>query len=103
MRFCTACGTALELFEFLDGELCTSCLKDSEKKPASSGKTQSAKNVGHRLLPQAVVAVEEGKLVIKSPEGWVLWSGSLDDDHQLDTILSQAERIHTIRMKRQKN
>ena len=102
MRFCPACGGALEFFEFLDGELCTSCRKQSTA--AATVRSPAADPASSALdIPEAILCREDERLVLKSPEGWILWSGPDTESHQLQTILTRARRILEIRRKRRQN
>lgn len=101
MRFCSGCGSALEFFEFLDGELCAECLK----KDATPAAPKPADNGGDAtpdldMLAGATLCLENDKIVLKSPEGWVLWSGPADQASSLQSILSRAQRILSIRSRR---
>ena len=106
MKFCTSCGSALEFFEFLDGELCSNCLKNKESgKQADPSPPLSAPSPQENFtdMEDVVLAFEDGKLVLKSSEGWVLWSGPASERHKMKTILKRARQILKIRKKRRKN
>lgn len=53
-------------------------------------------------MEEAVLFYEGGKLVLKSQKGWILWSGSADETHQIKTILETAGKILKIRKRRLK-
>ena len=99
MRFCTSCGSALEFFEFLDGELCSSCIDGStrEKKPAKpAAETENQLNG----LGETTLCLEGDRLLLKSSEGWILWSAPINEQHKLQDVLGRAQRILDIRKKR---
>ena len=50
-----------------------------------------------------MLTLENGKMVLRSKEGWELWSGSPGLAINLKTLLAQARRIYAIRLRRQKN
>ena len=100
MKFCASCGSALEFFEFLDGELCSSCLKKDTQKQAPTQKNDEQPSDNE--LATSILGVEDNKIVLKSPEGWVLWSGAISEKNQLQTIMTRAQRILQIRKKRNK-
>ncbi len=95
MLFCKKCGGALHLFETNDAQLCRSC----EKKAVPPHATMLATN---DPLSKAVFSSENNRLTLKSPEGWVLWSGSIHKEISLQEILKQARRIYEMRSKRKK-
>jgi hypothetical protein len=99
MKFCKDCGNALNLFETHDEEVCYTCLRKGlqEEKPAPVQETGNG-----ALLLDALFSHEDGKLVLRSPEGWILWSAPDSETHSLGTIQMRAKRIHEIRKKRQK-
>ena len=100
MIFCKECGGALNLFETHDEEVCYSCLRKriTPRKPVPA----EEKLVNTDLLADSVLSYEDQKFVVRSPEGWVLWSAPDNETHTLATILSRAKRIAEIRRKRQK-
>lgn len=50
----------------------------------------------------ATFSYVDGKIMLKSEEGWILWSGSADQEHSLQTIIDRAAPILKIRSKRKK-
>ncbi len=103
MKFCTACGSALEFFEFLDDELCSTCLKkDNKCSSAAPARAEEAK-VSIDELSDSILCFEDNKLVLKSEEGWVLWSAPCNEQNKIKTVLSRAQRILEIRRKRRKS
>ena len=99
MKFCKACGQALNLFETQDEDICHSCLKKKieKEKPAPVREKGEAPPLGEMFL-----GYEEGKLVLRSPEGWVLWSGPDTETYRMEDILIRARKICEIRNKRKK-
>jgi hypothetical protein len=67
MIFCKVCGEALNLFETRDEEVCYACLRKDIKqvKPAPVPETGTMD-----FLSAALLAHEDDKLVVRSPEGW---------------------------------
>ncbi len=99
MIFCKVCGEALNLFATHDEEVCYSCLKKGIPPERSAVVRVKEKQ---DLLADAVLSHEEGKLVLRSAEGWVLWSAPDQTSYGLETILTRARRICEIRNKRRK-
>ena len=96
MKFCKGCGGALNLFETNDEELCYTCLRKEIQQPIP---TETDATI---LLPEALLSHEDGKLVLRAAEGWILWSAEDNETHSLGSILAKAGRIYEIRKKRQK-
>lgn len=96
MQFCKKCGGALNLFETNEEGICWTCVRKSEKKVVSApaGKDESSE------LSESALTLEGDMLVLKSIEGWVLWSGPAAKAVKLGDILKRARRIHQIRSKR---
>lgn len=105
MRFCDECGQVLNLFEDNGTELCPSCT--NRKRIAEcrlvSKQNPERKSSGFDILSETVLSTENGRIILRSKEGWELWSGPLNTTTELATILSRAKRIYQIRLKRQKN
>ncbi len=99
MIFCKICGGALNLFETKDEEVCYSCLKKGieQEKPVPTREKEK-----EDPLSEALLGYEEGKLVLRSVEGWVLWSAPDTEAYKIEDILSRARRICEIRNKRRK-
>jgi hypothetical protein len=107
MQFCKDCGTALNLFGHDDRELCSSCVQQKKRHAPpplkQKGPATAAKETNASLLADAVLSVENNKIVVRAKEGWELWSGPADKQTDLKTILAAAGRIYEIRLRRQKN
>ncbi|MCP4340977.1 MAG: hypothetical protein GY799_19345 [Desulfobulbaceae bacterium] len=108
MQFCKDCGTVLNLFGNNERELCSSCIqhkKKAEPSPAPAPTTgkSATKAESFELLADAVLSYENNKIVLRSKEGWDLWSGTPGVQIDLKTILARAGRIYEIRLRRQKN
>ena len=99
MIFCKVCGEALNLFETRDEEICYACLRKDIKQARHAPVRETG---AMDFLSEAFLAHEEDKLVVRSPEGWILWSAPASETHNLGAILARAGRIHAIRKKRQK-
>lgn len=50
----------------------------------------------------ATLTYVDGKLMLKSKEGWILWSGSAEQEYSLQAIIDRAAPILKIRSKRKK-
>ena len=99
MIFCKVCGDALNLFETHAEEVCYAGLKQGieQEKPVAAPRQQ-----GKDLLADAMLGHEEGNLVLRSAEGWVLWSAPDNGTYDLESLLTKARRICEIRKKRKK-
>ncbi len=100
MRFCKDCGGVLNLFGNNEGELCSSCIQ--HKKPAPPPR-QKRENEYEELLQEAVLLCQNNKIILRSKEGWELWSTPVTTETDLKTALKQAQRIYEIRSRRRKN
>ncbi|BHH84610.1 hypothetical protein [Desulforhopalus sp. 52FAK] len=103
MRFCNDCGTVLNLFGNREKELCSACIQHKKEAevihiPAKVKETEEAS-----ILSDTKMSCENGKIVLRSKEGWELWSASLNSTTELQTIIKRAKRIYEIRLRRQKN
>ncbi len=101
MQFCEDCGGALQLFGNNKNDLCSSCIQ--KQKKAVPQNTAASQKQDDGLLDQAVFTVENDRMVLRSKEGWELWSGRAGAQNNLRIILDRARRIYEIRLKRQKN
>lgn len=104
MQFCNDCGAVLNLLEFPDDELCSSCRKVKGRQQTCAKRQQPSgapANVGMDLS-KAVLSCENNNIVLKSPEGWLLWSGPQSESVTFEKIVGRAERILEIRQRRQK-
>lgn len=101
MQFCKDCGGALQLFGNSKNDRCSSCVQKQKKAHPQNAAASQNKDDG--LLDQAFFTVENGRLVLRSKEGWELWSGSADAQNNLRIILDRSRRIYQIRLRRQKN
>ena len=99
MKFCKGCGGALNLFETHDEELCYTCLRKEIQQPRPTPVQETGTSI---LLPEALLSHEDGKLVLRAAEGWILWSAADNQPHSLGSILTKARRIYEIRKKRQR-
>lgn len=64
--------------------------KEPGKKPENT-------KAGDPALDAATLSVKNGRIILESPEGWLLWSGNPADNHSLETILTSATKILKIR------
>lgn len=105
MQFCDGCGAVLNLLEFPDEELCYSCRKkrdaeESTKMPPAPPAPEPNTAFDISSLAQAVLSHENNQIVLKSPEGWILWSCPDNSTSTMEKIVKRAERILEIRNKR---
>ncbi len=108
MQFCKDCGNALNLFGNNERELCSPCIQhkktaDPPPAPAVTDKKSAANEESFDLLADAVLSYENNKIVLRSKEGWDLWSETPGAHTDLKTILARARRIYEIRLRRLKN
>lgn len=108
MQFCKDCGTVLNLFGNSERELCSSCIQHQKKlippaTQAESTEPTQKKTDSFGILADTILSYEKDKMVLRSKEGWELWSGAANSQSDLKTILARASRIYEIRLRRQKN
>ncbi|MFH0784315.1 MAG: hypothetical protein V2B20_20490 [Pseudomonadota bacterium] len=101
MQFCKDCGGVLNLFGKDDRELCPACIQNLKKvTPSPPARHEETED---NFFSNTELFCENGKAVLRSKEGWELWSGQQGVRTDLKTVIAQARRIYTIRMRRQKN
>jgi hypothetical protein len=100
MLFCKDCGVALGIFGKDQREYCAACVQRHRPQPLPPSAVSSG---DVDLLADAALSLENGKMVLRSKEGWELWSGGSGMRIELKTLFSQARRIYAIRLRRQKN
>ena len=100
MQFCKDCGGVLNLFGSNQSELCSACIQHQKRFTPRVSVVQEEQP---DILADAVLSLENGKVVLRSKEGWELWSAMPGVTTDLKTILSRAKRIYQIRLRRQKN
>ena len=108
MQFCKDCGTVLNLFGNNERELCSSCIQHKKKiqpppVPSETSGPAALKVETFELLEDTILSFENNKIVLRSKEGWELWSGAAETQADLKTVLARARRIYEIRLRRQKN
>jgi hypothetical protein len=100
MEFCKDCGGVLNLFGNNEAELCSSCIQQKKPAPpAAAGKSGEF----DELLEDSVLVCRNNKIILKSREGWELWSAPVSAETDLKTALKRAQRIYEIRSRRRKN
>jgi uncharacterized Zn finger protein (UPF0148 family) len=102
MRFCKDCGTVLNLFGNREKELCPACIQHKKEAEIVHIPVKKEKESSTNILDETTLFVENGKITLRSKEGWELWSCSQDNSIELKTMLARAERIYEIRLRRQK-
>jgi hypothetical protein len=100
MQFCKDCGGVLNLFGKDERELCPACIQIQKSVMPSPPARPEEEN---DLLNDTVLSFENGKIILRSKEGWELWSAPAGIRTDLKTIFAQARRIYAIRLRRQKN
>jgi len=103
MRFCKDCGTVLNLFGNREKELCSACIQHKKEAEVVHVPVKDEKESSTNILDETTLSVENGKIILRSKEGWELWSCSQDNTIELKTVLARAKRIYEIRLRRQKN
>ena len=100
MQFCKDCGGVLNLFGKDERELCPACIQNQKKvTPPPPARREEHDD----LLRDTVLSFENGKIILRSKEGWELWSAPPGVQTELKTVFAQARRIYAIRLRRQKN
>jgi hypothetical protein len=97
MKFCQQCGQTLSILAHSSSDYCTECTAAPEKSPAENIQVDQPPDIY-----SAFFTCTDGKIVLKSKEGWILWSGSAENEHCLQTIIDRADAILKIRSKRKK-
>ncbi len=99
MQFCTDCGGVLNLFGNNTSSLCSSCIQ--HRKEPLPPKAVSPKQ-DDDVLADSILCVENGKIILRSKEGWQLWSASVESKTELASVMKAAKLIYTIRKRRKK-
>ena len=104
MQFCTDCGGVLNLFGNNTSELCSSCIQQKKRiEPTSPQPTQKTnKPLAKPEIADAILTVKDGKIVLRSKEGWQLWAAPVESENTLESMLKSADLIYKIRSKRKK-
>jgi len=100
MRFCKDCGGVLNLFGNNASDLCSSCIQ--HKKEPEPGPVIPKTEPDDELLAEAVLTMENGKIILRSKEGWQLWSAPSESKTAFGSIITSAKLIYNIRSKRKK-
>ncbi len=99
MQFCTDCGGVLNLFGNDTSSLCSSCIQHRKKAPPPKTVTPEQ---GDGILAESILCVENGKIILRSKEGWQLWSAPVESQTELASIMKGAKLIYNIRKRRKK-
>lgn len=105
MQFCKDCGGVLNLFGNNESDLCSACIQHQKRiaqllAPAAVvQKTEAPEDI----LAEAVLSLEQGRIVLRAKEGWELWSAPAGVSTAMTTVLARARRIYEIRLRRLKN
>ncbi len=100
MDFCKDCGGVLNLFGKNSSGLCSSCIQHA--KPTESVQPSTISANATDLLLDSTISYENEKIVVRSKEGWNLWSGPANKTTPMANILKSARLIYKIRQKRKK-
>ncbi len=110
MKFCKDCGAVLNIFGNNEKDLCSSCIQPKKRvepvepfPPPAPMLAAAPREELYELFGDAVLSCEANKIVLRSKEGWELWSSPIDAPAELKTILARARQIYQIRLRRQKN
>ncbi|PHR27433.1 MAG: hypothetical protein COA36_09405 [Desulfotalea sp.] len=103
MRFCKDCGTVLNLFGNMEKELCSACIQHKKKAEVIHVPIKKEIPTDPNILDDTTISFKNGKIILRSKEGWELWSCKQNDITALKTILNKAKRIYEIRLRRQKS
>ena len=98
MKFCRQCGQTLSILANTRNEYCRQC-SSAQAKPPPPLDINKEPSVD---VFSAVLSCENGKITLKSKEGWLLWSGSKDQEHSLQHVVDRAGPILKIRSKKKK-
>ncbi len=99
MQFCKDCGGVLNLFGNDSSELCSSCIQHKKTPdPASPPPCQNTDDI----LAESILIVKNGKIILRSKEGWQLWSAPVESETKIESMLKSARLIYGIRRKRKK-
>ncbi len=100
MQFCTDCGGVLNLFGNNTSSLCSSCIQ--HRKEAPPPEAVPPQQDDNDILAEATLCVDNGKIILRSKEGWQLWSAPVDSQTELQSVLKAAKLIYKIRKRRKK-
>lgn len=100
MRFCKDCGAVLQIFGNDTKDLCSTCIQQQKRFNPPPPPVQADRS---DLLDDTTLVCENGKLILRSKEGWELWSCPVGTPVSMKTLMTRAQRIYEIRLKRQKN
>ena len=99
MQFCKDCGGVLNLFGNNSSELCSSCIQHKKTQdPPPPALCQRNDDI----LAESTLIVKDGKIILRSKEGWQLWSTPVENETKLESMLKSARLIYGIRQKRKK-
>ncbi len=102
MQFCKDCGGVLNIFGKNTSGLCSACIQH-KKEPEQLAPAPKPATVDDDLPSDAKLTVENGKIILRSKEGWQLWSAPQETQTELQAILKSAKLIYRIRKKRKKS
>ena len=98
MKFCRQCGRTLAILQESSNDYCKSCTATGLDNMQTSPPTVKEDDD----ILAAHLSVKNGKIVLESKEGWLLWSGSDTASHSLQAIFERAAPILKIRRRRVK-
>ena len=100
MEFCKDCGGVLNLFGKNSSGRCSSCIQHA--KPTEDVQTPTISANTTDLLLDSTISYENKKIIVRSKEGWELWSGPANKTTSMASVLKSARLIYKIRQKRKK-
>lgn len=100
MDFCKDCGGVLNLFGKNSSGLCSSCIQHAKSSEAVQAPAIPANATD--LLLDSTISYENEKIILRSKEGWELWSGPGTKKTAMANVLKSARLIYKIRKKHTK-
>jgi hypothetical protein len=97
MKFCQKCGQTLSILTNSNEKYCKQCKPSAVKAKPVKTKSEPTPDIF-----SASISCKDGKITLTSKEGWILWSGPIDQEHTLQNIIDRAGPILKIRSKRKK-
>jgi hypothetical protein len=98
MKFCRQCGRTLAILQDSSSHYCKSCTAAGLDNLQQSSPPAKADDD----ILAAQLSIKNGKIVLESKEGWLLWSGSDTASYSLQAIIDRAAPILKIRKRRVK-
>ena len=100
MKFCRRCGKSLPLFANRQEEDCPQCTQATASHQSLEDTTANTRE--NSEIFSATLSCRDGRIMLTSKEGWLLWSGAEHETHTLQHMLDRSAAILAIRQKRRK-